>query len=115
LNGAECGYEDISGGEADPPFQPRRQIGRRKALASKMPRQVAGADENDLFPLHQAVLIGGDARERMRPRRSLRLFNELTPLRLGGRVGDVTAEPAGNILRFRPLYILIKAQACENI
>ncbi len=52
LNRAERRHENIRRREPDPALQPRRQVGRGKALAAKMPGQIAGSDEDNRFALH---------------------------------------------------------------
>src|ERR1700722_14811926 len=58
LNRSERRYEDVRRGEPDAALQPGGKICGRKALAAEMSRQVAGSDEDDLFPLHPPPLLG---------------------------------------------------------
>ncbi len=58
LNRSERRYENVRRGEPDAALQPGGEVGGRKALAAKMSRQVAGSDEDDLFPLHPPPLLG---------------------------------------------------------
>src|SRR5260370_19265500 len=52
LNRSERRHENIRRREPDPALQPRRQVGRGKALAAKMPGQIAGSNEDNRFALH---------------------------------------------------------------
>src|SRR6266403_2529387 len=53
LDGSEGRHENIRRREPDPALQPRRQVGRGKALAAEMSRKIAGPNEDDRFALHE--------------------------------------------------------------
>src|SRR6266404_440359 len=52
LNRPERRQENIRRREPDPALQPRRQVGRGKALSAKMPGKIAGSNEDNRFALH---------------------------------------------------------------
>src|ERR1700676_3934985 len=56
LDGADGRQKNIGRRKTDTAHQSRREIGRRKALAAKMPGKIAGSDEDNLFALHQVPL-----------------------------------------------------------
>src|ERR1700733_7613176 len=57
LNGAEGRNEHVGGRETHAALQSRGQVGQRKTLAAEVSRQIAGADENNLFALHPSLYI----------------------------------------------------------
>jgi hypothetical protein len=56
LDGTEGRQKNVGGSESHAARQPRRQIGRREALAAEMPGKIAGPHEDDLFTLHASVI-----------------------------------------------------------
>src|SRR3984885_14796352 len=57
LNGTEGRNEHVGGRETHAALQSRAQVCQRKTLAAEVSRQIAGADEDNLFALHPSLYI----------------------------------------------------------